>query len=111
MKSFAVAAVVVVGLLAACGESEPIDFGLPEGAARIDQRSLRFQPDELTVDALESVYFTNSETALHTVTIDGENESGEMERGDVFSFAFPESGEYEITCDYHPQMRATITVR
>jgi plastocyanin len=101
----------LAAVAAACGGSDPIDFGLPEGASRIDQRSLRFQPNELTVDALATVYFTNSETALHTVTISGENESGEMERGDVFSFTFPGAGEYDITCDYHPQMRATITVR
>lgn len=97
--------------LAACGSAEPIDFGLPDGAHVVDQHGLKFDPTELTVDRLASVYFTNSESAFHTVTINGENESGEMERGDVFSFAFPEAGKYQITCDFHPQMRAAITVR
>jgi plastocyanin len=100
-----------VAMAVACGNDEPIDFGLPDGAHQVDQHGLKFDPSELSVDALETVYFTNSETALHTVTINGENESGEMERGDVFSFTFPEAGEYAITCDYHPQMKATITVR
>lgn len=96
----------------ACGDSEPVDFGdeLPDGAPRIDQDNLTFKPSSLTVQTGEAVYFTNSETARHTVTIEGENESGDMRRGDVFSFTFATPGEYKITCDYHPQMRATITV-
>lgn len=109
---YAVLAVLGLAVLAAaCGENEALDFEIPAGAHHIDQRSLKFDPTTVTIDRLDTVYFTNSETALHTVTIAGENESGEMERGDVFTFTFAETGEYAITCDYHPQMRATITVR
>ena len=57
------------------------------------------------------MYFKNSESALHTVTINGKNESGNMRKGDLFSWTAGAAGEYKITCDYHPQMNATITVQ
>ncbi len=84
--------------------------GVPDGAPFIDQHSLKFNPKALTAKAGEEVFFKNSETALHTVTIDGTNESGTMKRDAVFSWTPPGPGEYKITCEFHPQMKATITV-
>ena len=84
--------------------------GVPEGAPFIDQDGLDFSPGELTVAAGEKVYFKNSESAIHTVTIEDENVSGTMERDDIFAWQPPGPGEFEVTCDFHPQMRATITV-
>lgn len=83
---------------------------VPEGAPEVDQDGLAFKPSELTVKTGEAVYFKNSETAIHTVDINGKNESGTMKKGDVFTFTFDTPGEYKITCEFHPQMKATITV-
>ncbi|MEP7367811.1 MAG: cupredoxin domain-containing protein [Acidobacteriota bacterium] len=83
---------------------------VPAGAAEIDQDGLAFKPDKQTVKSGDKVYFKNSESALHTVTINGKNESGNMKKGDVFSWASGAAGTYRITCDFHPQMQATITV-
>lgn len=92
------------------GDSNGDVTEVPEGAPHVDQDGLAFIPANLTVPAGEKVYFTNSETALHTVDIDGKNESGPMRRGDIFVYTFEEAGSYKITCEYHPQMNATITV-
>lgn len=101
-----------LAVTAACGddggEPEP-NPGVPSGALRIDMDGLDFRPTELTVPAGETVYFTNSESALHTVDIDGEDLSGDMRRDAVFAHVFEQAGEYKITCKYHPQMKATIT--
>jgi plastocyanin len=108
-----IAALPAVVLLAACGESEsksPDELGIPEGAPLVDQDNLRFKPSELTVQVNETVYFVNSETALHTVDVDGEDVSGDMRKNDVFEYKFAEPGKYDITCKYHPQMRSAITV-
>lgn len=87
------------------------DSEIPAGAPEVDQDNLKFIPTELTVKPGEKVYFKNSETALHTVTIEGENVSGNMRKGEVFAWDAPtEPGDYKITCDYHPQMKATLTV-
>ena len=80
------------------------------GVAVIDQDALAFKPSSATIKAGERVLFKNSETALHTVTIDAKNVSGPMRRGESFEFVPSNPGVYRITCDYHPQMRATLTV-
>lgn len=78
--------------------------------AEIDQDNLTFKPGKVTVKAGEKILFKNSETALHTVTINGKNESGNMKKNEKFVWTAPKAGEYKVTCDYHPQMNATITV-
>jgi plastocyanin len=85
--------------------------GVPDGAAFINQDGLKFSPSGLSVAAGETVYFKNSETAVHSVTIDGKNESGTMKHDMVFQWTPPGAGTYKITCDFHPQMKATITVQ
>lgn len=84
--------------------------GVPDGVPFIDQDSLKFIPTSLKVKVGDIVYFKNSETALHTVTIEGKNESGNMKKDAVFTWTPKTAGEYKITCDFHPQMKATITV-
>jgi plastocyanin len=114
--AFGASAALLIGV--ACGgggENEtiptpPASANVPEGAPFVDQKNLAFIPTRLTTTAGTTIYFLNSETALHTITINGVNESGNMRRNDLFTWAPPSPGEYKITCDYHPQMRATITV-
>ena len=86
------------------------EAGVPDGAPFIDQNNLKFSPSSLTVKSGDVVYFKNSETALHTVTVNGKNESGNMKKDTVFQWTAPAAGTYKITCDFHPQMKSTITV-
>lgn len=110
------AAAMIGGLAVACGgdddddngDSEPVE--IPAGAPMVDQDNLVFIPDKLTVKSGEKVYFKNSETAIHTVTINGKNVSGNMKEDDVVIWIPEKAGEYKVTCDYHPQMKATIKV-
>jgi plastocyanin len=106
----AIAAALSLGV--ACGSAESPDFSgqVPEGAPHVNQDALRFKPNELTVPAGELVYFTNSESAVHNVTFDGEDLSGTLNKGDVFAYSFADPGEYQLTCTFHPQMKVTITV-
>lgn len=120
-RHFAVAplTVALTTFAAACGNtagrvpnpSVTPGGAIPAGAVVIDQRDLAFKPGSATIDAGQKVYFQNSETALHTVSINGKDESGNMKRGAVFVWTFASPGSYKITCEYHPQMHATITVR
>lgn len=84
--------------------------GIPDGSPWVDQDNLKFIPSKLTSKVGETIYFKNSETALHTVTIDGKNESGFMKKDAVFQWTPQKAGDYKITCDLHPQMKSTITV-
>lgn len=118
IRKLAIAALAPVAafVLVACGgggdSSTPPErpTQVPADVPFIDQDNLKFSPTSLTVKTGEEVWFVNSETALHTVTINGTNESGNMKKGETFTFTFPTAGEYKITCDFHPQMKATITV-
>ena len=111
-------AVLAIGSGAACttgsdntGIADGSDPNIPAGSAFIDQDGLRFKPTSLTVSPGQRIYFKNSETALHTITVEGENISGNMRKDEIFVWDAPQAlGRYEITCDYHPQMKATITV-
>ncbi len=122
-RNFAFSAVVAGAALATafCGGGDDDDSGgdggrasgvegVPDGAAFVDQDNLKFSPSEITVAVAEPVYFKNSETAVHTVTVEGKNESGTMKSGDVFTWTPSAAGEFSITCDFHPQMKATINV-
>ena len=84
---------------------------IPAGAPEIDQQDLAFKPGKLTVAAGTTVYFKNSEAALHTVNVNGKNESGTMRKGAIFAWTPSTAGTYKITCEFHPQMNATITVQ
>lgn len=121
--SLALAPAVALALFAgvACGgdDSSPAASGspsgskaseVPAGAPHIGQDNLEFKPGKLTVKAGTKVYFTNDESAIHTVTINKKNESGNMKKGDIMVWTPATAGTYSVTCDYHPQMKATITV-
>jgi plastocyanin len=85
--------------------------GVPDGSPFVDQKDLRFKPTAVTAAPGQAVYFKNSESALHTVSIDKKNLSGSMKRNEVFIWTPPGPGSYAITCDFHPQMKATVTVQ
>jgi plastocyanin len=117
-----VALVLAAGAFAACGGDDDADTGKDPGNATgsassgtstapvIDQDKLTFKPEKLTVKLDQKVTFTNSESAIHTVTINGKNQSGSMKKGDQFAWTPPGAGVYKVTCDFHPQMSATVTV-
>ena len=124
-QTIGLAAVGAVALLAfaACGGGDDDDgggdstgratavAGVPDGAPYVDQNNLKFHPSSLSASSGETVYFKNSETAIHTVTINGKNESGTMKKDDIFEWTPSAAGEYKITCEFHPQMKATLKVQ
>lgn len=79
-------------------------------AAAIDQKNTQFVPTMVSVKVGDTVLFKNSDPLLHTIDINGKNVTGNMNAGDVIRWQAPAPGTYVLTCDYHPQMRATIIV-
>ena len=84
--------------------------GTSTAGTTIVQQDLQFKPTELQVKSGDTVTFTNEDQVPHTVTVNGKNESGIMRKGDTFEWKAPAAGTYQITCDFHPDMHATITV-
>jgi plastocyanin len=89
------------------------------GAAEVTMESIQFSPEELTVNAGETITFTNNESVPHDVhKTAGPGEdfasgpSGGMQEGDTFELTLAQPGQYEYVCDVHaPGMAGTITVK
>jgi len=79
-------------------------------AAVIDQAEMNFVPAKVTVKVGETVLVKNSEAVIHTANINNKNISGNMKKGDAVPWIARSPGEYKVTCDYHPLMKATIVV-
>lgn len=71
-----------------------------------------YTPKDLEIVLGETVTWTNKDFVAHTITsVNGEFDSGEIERGERFSYTFNDVGEYEYYCTLHPYMRGKIIVK
>jgi len=119
-----------VALLAGCGGQDdeaqtapdrpaatatPSATEAPEGSAgpaKIAIAGFDYKPGSLTVKAGTEVTWTNEDASNHTVTFEkGPGDLGNVDENARLSAAFDEPGRYPYVCQYHPNMKATITVR
>lgn len=98
----------------------PIVFAGWAGAAHaaetvVDQMGLKFVPDAVTINAGDSIRFTNSDPFTHDVTVispDGStSDKGLQHHGKDNSVVFTTAGKYSIICKMHPNMKATVVVK
>ena len=79
----------------------------------MDQFSKAFVPETLFVRVGQPVTFKNSEDQQHNVTV-VRGRTGtrvlniSQTQGDTQNHTFDQPGEYDVLCDVHPGMRATI---
>ena len=72
-----------------------------------------FSPASVTVNAGDTVTWTNQDAAAHTVVVSSGPEtfsSPTLQTGQSFSFTFTKAGTYSYYCSIHPDMKASITV-
>jgi plastocyanin len=86
---------------------------LPAGGALMDQFSKNFVPELLFVRVGQEVTFRNSEDQLHNVTVVGSRTGTAVfnisqSPYDTYKYTFDRPGEFDVSCDVHPGMRATI---
>jgi plastocyanin len=81
-------------------------------AVSVDIKNFSFG-DPLTVSVGTTVTWTNQDTAPHTVTQSGGNgfQSGKIDPGASFSYTFKEAGTFDYYCEYHANMKSTVTVK
>jgi plastocyanin len=80
--------------------------------ATINIANYAFDPPTLTIKEGTTVSWTNTDSAIHTVTSDtGVFDSGDMAKGATFSYTFTTAGTYVYHClPHHAKMEGTIIV-
>jgi plastocyanin len=78
----------------------------------VEIKDFAFNPAEITVPAGGSVTWTNNDTTPHTATgLDRDAlQSGAIAPGASFTQTFDAAGTFEYFCEFHPNMKGTITV-
>jgi plastocyanin len=88
------------------------------GGTQVSMQNIQFEPANATINAGDTVTWTNDEAVPHDV--DGSGPGGNFSSGpeggmmesDTYEFTFDEPGEYDYVCRVHaPGMAGTITVR
>lgn len=74
-------------------------------------RNFAFVPAMLTVTRGQMITVTNEDTAPHTLTaVDGSFDSGELAKGETFTFSVDEAGTFPYFCDLHQYMKGSLQV-
>ena len=86
---------------------------MPAGPAVMDQYAKRFVPDVLYVRVGQPVEFRNSEDMPHNVTVKRRINGSEVfnvgtEPQQKHVHTFDRVGQYDVICDIHPGMQATV---
>lgn len=86
---------------------------VPASAATITvvQKARAFRPVEVTVNRGDSVTFTNDDSYIHQVYVEGLFDSAEKAPGENLNETFPNSGTFQVRCHIHPTMKMTVRVR
>jgi plastocyanin len=100
----------IVTLLPAAG-----DPPMPAEPAVMDQISKQFLPHTLLARVGQKVEFRNSEDMPHNVTVVRRESGSEVfnvstDRGEKYVHAFDRVGEFDVKCDLHEGMEATVIV-
>jgi plastocyanin len=109
--------IVLIGvtlLVPACGGNEgpPPACTEPVAASTVELADFAFQPDCLSAGAGATITLENTGDAPHTFTVTGTDVDVDVDAGSSVqaSLSGVEPGTYAVTCTYHPQMTATLTI-
>ena len=102
-------------LLAACGgdgAEAPEGCADPVAATTIELADFVFRPDCLSADAGATITLDNTGDAPHTFTVTGTDVDFDVDAGTSVDARLSgvDPGTYAVTCTYHPQMEATLTI-
>ena len=103
------------GAVVALESAAVADAPLPPGAAVMDQRGQQFIPALLLARVGQPVEFRNGEGIVHNVyvtrMVGGTVELNvSTDPGQAYTHTFTTPGTYEVSCDIHPSMRASLAV-
>ena len=77
----------------------------------ISQKGRVFRPTDVTINRSESLTFTNEDSFIHQIYVDGLFDSEEKAPGENLNETFPAAGTFQVRCHIHPTMRMTVHVK
>ena len=77
----------------------------------IAQKGRAFHPGEITINRGQTLTFTNGDSFIHQIYVDGLFDSDEKAPGQNLNETFPNAGTFQVRCHIHPTMRMTVHVR
>lgn len=91
------------------------DFAPPAGEAFMDQSAQAFVPSAMVARTGQAIQFHSREDILHNVRVIRAEDKAPIFNvvtppWGAYTHVFDEEGTYEVTCDIHSAMRATILV-
>jgi plastocyanin len=95
----------------------PLFLLLPAAALAADpghtvtQKGRAFRPVEATINHGEALTFTNEDSFIHQIYVDGLFDSEEKAPGENLTETFPAAGTFQVRCHIHPTMRMTVRVK
>jgi len=82
-----------------------------DSAHIVSQKGRTFRPTEMTINRGESLTFTNEDSFIHQIYVDGLFDSEEKAPGENLNETFPQAGTFQVRCHIHPTMRMTLRVK
>ncbi len=89
----------------------PISAQAQDSSHVISQKGRAFRPAEITIARNESLTFTNEDSFIHQVYVNGMFDSEEKGPGEVLNETFPRAGTFQVRCHIHPTMRLIVHVK
>lgn len=102
-------------LLAACIMTvafiAAIDMADAAEKTRVVQKGRAFRPGEVTINRGETLTFTNDDSFIHQIYVDGLFDSEEKAPGENLNETFPRAGTFQVRCHIHPTMHMSVHVK
>jgi plastocyanin len=89
----------------------PVSVQAQDNGRVIAQKGRAFRPGEVTIARNESLTFTNEDSFIHQIYVDGLFDSEEKGPGEVLNETFPRTGTFRVRCHIHPTMRLIVHVK
>ena len=77
----------------------------------VAMKDMKFDPPKLEIHKGDTVQWTNEDITPHTVTSAPLFDSGSIDSDKSWQHTFIDAGNFPYSCTFHPEMKATVTVK